>query len=106
MVVSMLSSLFTIPVPSFVLGSRFRQVLPNDLPAYVDENFVDVRCSSCARFVIWYVSPALRQLECFRSRHGSVFLQVGFVANENNGERWIVFRSYYLLSELDQFSKR
>jgi hypothetical protein len=92
-------------MPSIVLGSGFGQVFPNDLPADIGEDFIDVGRFSRARLVVRNVAPTLRQLKRLRSGHCAIFLQVGFVPDEDDGERGIVFGADDLLAELDEFAE-
>lgn len=68
---------FTSLFASSLIRSLSRNdILPYNLPAHIDKHLIDIRRFPCTRFVIRYVSPALRELKCFLPRNDPIFLQI------------------------------
>ena len=85
--------------------ARHRRVLPHDLPAEVPEDVVDVGAAPRRGFVVRRVAPALRDGEGAGTRDGAVFLEVGLVADEDDGRVRVVLDPDDLFSELRQFEE-
>lgn len=60
---------------------------------------------SSGRFVVWSISPALGDRECFLARDDSVFFEIGFVAYNHDGYVLVVFNADDLLSKLGELGQ-
>lgn len=78
-------------------------VLADDLPAEIHKGFVDVGAAAGARFVVGRVAPGLRDGEGAGPRHGPVFFQVGFVADDDQRHARVVLYPHDLIAEFVQF---
>lgn len=94
------------PTCPWILGNMppFICVFPNDLPTQINEGLVHVGSSSCTGLEIRCV-PLSRCCKCFWTGNCSVFLQIGFVANENHRHIVVFFDASNLFSQLGQFVK-
>lgn len=78
-------------------------ILADDLATEVDEDLVDVGSSASRGLVVRGVAPALGEGECAGARHGPVFFQIGFVADDDEWHFLVVFDADDLLAELREF---
>ena len=84
---------------------RGRHVLADDLPAEIHKRFVHISAAAGARFVVWSVSPVLGDGKGARARHGPVFFEIGFVADDDERDGGIVFDAHDLVPQFVKFGK-
>ena len=84
-------------------GFRALQVFADDLAAQVDEDFVDVCAAPGGRLVVWGVAPGLGEAEGAGSGDGAVFFEVGFVADDDQRDFFVVFNADDLFAEFGEF---
>ena len=95
-----------IPVPRQPLhlpNLTRRVVFADDLPAEVHKGFVHVPSGSGRCFVIGCVVPGLGDLEGAGAGDGAVFLEVGLVADDDEGDEGVVFDADDLVAEFVEF---
>lgn len=97
-------------IPPVLLPSPLRlppvQVLPDNLPTHVHKHLVHIQSASRAGLVVGDVAPHLRDLEGFGAGDAAVVFEVGFVADEHDGDGWVVVLHVRdLLAELAEFGE-
>jgi len=94
-------------VPSRTHGRVAPQhIPPDDLPAHIGEDLVDVGLAAGAGLVIRRVAPLLGDGEGPRAGDLAVFFEVGFVAHQHYGDVGVVFQVHELFAELVEFGER
>lgn len=94
------------PRPRLHLAHLCRgHILADNLPAEIHKRLVNVSPAARARFVIRRVAPRLRNGKCTRPRHCPVFFQIGFIADDDEGDAGVVFDPHDLIPELVQFGE-
>lgn len=83
----------------FGVSGRPLQVLADDLATEIDEDFVDVGTAPGRGLVVWSIAPVLRQAEGTGTRHGAVFFEVRLVADDHEGDLFVVFDADDLFAE-------
>ena len=81
-----------------------RHVLTDNLPAEIHKRLVHVAPRARARLVIGLV-PRLGDLEGLAARDGAVFLEVGFVADDDEGGQGVVLYADDLVAEFVKFGE-
>lgn len=89
----------TIP-PLHLPHLRGGHILADNLPAEIHKGLVDIGPPPRTRLVIRRIPPRLADAEGARARHGPVFFQVGFVADNDQGNALVVFDAHDLVAEL------
>lgn len=84
---------------------RRGHVFADDLPAEIHKRLVDVGAAARARFVVGRVAPRLRDGKGTGPRHGPVFFQVRFVADDDERNAGVVLYPHDLIPELVQFGE-
>lgn len=74
-------------------------VFPDDLPTEVDKDLIDVGPSASRCLIVGGITPGLRKGKCTSTRHRTVFLEVGLVSHNNDGNIFVVFDAGNLLAQ-------
>jgi hypothetical protein len=78
------------------------QVLTDDLATEIDEDFVYVGATPGRGLVVRGVAPVLGEAEGAGARYGAVFFEVGFVADDHEGDFFVVFDADDLFAEFGE----
>ena len=86
-----------------ILAWRALGILLHDLTTQVDEDLIDVCATTRRSLVVRRIVPALCERKGFSARDGTVFFQVGFVADDHDGDGFVVFDADDLFAEFGKF---
>jgi hypothetical protein len=82
--------------------ARPLQVLTDDLATQIDKDFVYISAASGRSLVVRGVAPILGEAEGAGARYGTVFFEVGFVADDHEGDFLVVFDADDLFAEFGE----